>query len=67
MTVPTQDLNVLFPLPSLPPSVLSPSPTPGTTRDSAEALVRLLKENHVKFHCFFNDRGFHKCVDHRRC
>ena len=58
----TPDLDVLFPLPSPPPSTLSPSATPGITHEAAETLVHLLKENHVKYHCFFNDMGFHKCV-----
>lgn len=57
-----QDLDTLFPLPSLPPSALSPIPGPGVTRESAEALVRLLKENHTRFHCYFNDKGYHKWV-----
>ncbi|KAF8590606.1 hypothetical protein K439DRAFT_1611983 [Ramaria rubella] len=64
MTAPTQDLDILFPLPSTPPSPLSPTARAGATHESAQALVRLLKENHVKFHCFFNDRGFHNHLSH---
>ncbi|KAF8522286.1 hypothetical protein BU17DRAFT_44855 [Hysterangium stoloniferum] len=61
---PTQDLDLLFPLPTRPPSVLSPSTPLGITQESARALVRLLKENHVKFHCFFNDTRFHNHLSH---
>jgi len=47
------ELDKVFPLPSRAPSVLSPSAPPGVNREAAEELVRLLKENHVKYHCFF--------------
>ncbi|HEV7737446.1 MAG TPA: hypothetical protein VGO47_08775 [Chlamydiales bacterium] len=54
-------LDLLFPPPlARPASVLSPAPPPGITAESTAELVRLLKENHVQFHCFFNDKGFHK-------
>jgi len=56
----TEDLSLLFPIPSRAPSVLSPIAPPGVNREAADELVRLLKENHVRFHGFFNDKGFHK-------
>lgn len=56
-------LSVLFPLPftQTHPSD-APSPLAGVTYQSSEALVKLLKDNHVKWHIFFNDKGFHKYV-----
>ena len=59
MSATTIDLETLFPLPSEAPS--TPARLPGITRESSEALVKELKDNHVKCHAFFNDRGFHKC------
>lgn len=57
-----ETLNLLFPLPATSLQPLAPVLTPGQSADSAEALVEILKENHKRFHIFFNDRGFHKYV-----
>ena len=61
---PQTTLDALFPAPpnkhSLFPSV--PGQLPGQTKESTDALLRLLKENHDRWHIFFNDKGFHKCV-----
>ncbi|KIJ28741.1 hypothetical protein M422DRAFT_269950 [Sphaerobolus stellatus SS14] len=64
MPAPSEDLDLLFPLPSRPPSVLSPITPTGLTSKYTETVTRLLKENHVKYHCFFNDRGFHNHLSH---
>jgi len=56
------DLHDLFPVPSLPVSRLAPKFWPGTTNDSAEALKTVLKDNHERWHIFFDPRGFHKYV-----
>jgi hypothetical protein len=56
------ELDALFPTPSLPPTVLCPQRYPGCSPASVEALRRVLKDNHIKYHIYFNDKGFHKCV-----
>jgi len=52
----------LFPAPSPPPSTISPTVWPGVSPTSTAALQRVLKDNHQKWHIFFNDKGFHKYV-----
>ncbi|KAG8742800.1 hypothetical protein FRC10_000910 [Ceratobasidium sp. 414] len=70
MTAPEFDqdlLDKLFPAPSFASAFTSPSaPTPnaGITPDSTAALQRLLKENHQRFHVFFNDMHFHNHLPH---
>lgn len=59
MTTTEADINALFPLPSAAPS-RGPVRLPGVTHASSTALVQALEANHVKWHAFFNDRGFHK-------
>ena len=54
------DLDAFFPLPSEEPSTRSPARLAGITRESSEGLLKVLKDNHVKWHAFFNDKGFHK-------
>jgi hypothetical protein len=54
----------LFPAPSPAPSKLSPAVWPGNSLESTTALQKCLKENHEKFHIFFNDRGFHNHTSH---
>lgn len=61
-------LDFLFPVPSLPPSRLSPGRSPGVSAESTKTLQNVLKDNHIKWHIFFNDLQFHKyvrtrCVD----
>jgi hypothetical protein len=58
-------LDSLFHAPTLPPSVFSPRTFPGIDQTSTEALVRTLSDNHVRWHIFFNYKGFHKYVSHR--
>ncbi|KAI0667401.1 hypothetical protein C8Q78DRAFT_982173 [Trametes maxima] len=59
-----QDVASLFPLPSAPPSLYAPARLPGVTHVSGTALADVLKDNHVKWHAFFNDRGFHNHASH---
>ena len=61
----TEDkLDVLFPVPSpAAPSPQAPGRLPGVTPESTAALRRTLKENHTKWHIFFNDKRFHKSVE----
>ncbi|KIK95047.1 hypothetical protein PAXRUDRAFT_25666 [Paxillus rubicundulus Ve08.2h10] len=47
-----QELDKLFPVPSLPPSALSPQRFPGASLDSLAALQRVLKDNHQRYHIF---------------
>ncbi|EJD01363.1 uncharacterized protein FOMMEDRAFT_111131 [Fomitiporia mediterranea MF3/22] len=62
---PEKTLDALFPLPT-PPTVVGYAPThfPGFTSDSAKSLVKLLKENHERFHIFFNEKNFHNHLTH---
>jgi len=53
-------LQQLIPIPVTPNIPFAPTPWPGCTPESAKAVAELLRENHVKYHCFFNDDGFHK-------
>lgn len=57
MSFTSTELDFLFPLPSNAAFTL-----PGASAESAEALVRLLKQDFVNFHCFFNEKRFHKSV-----
>jgi len=53
-------LSYLFPTPGLAPSVLSPTRLPGVSPESSIALQTVLKDNHTKWHIFFNEHRFHK-------
>lgn len=55
-------LEQLFPVPSLPQSALSPSHFPGVSSESTGKLQGVLKDNHTKWHIFFNEKRFHKWV-----
>ncbi|KAI0357098.1 hypothetical protein OH77DRAFT_1422596 [Trametes cingulata] len=59
-----EDLDSFFPLPSPPSSRQFPARLPGVTHASGLALVNTLKDNHVKWHAYFNDRGFHNHAAH---
>ena len=58
----TQDqLNSLFPTPPpAPPSAVAPGRHPGWTDESTKAVLDLLKDNHKKWHIYFNNLKFHK-------
>ena len=59
-------LDVLFHEPPLPPSVLSPRVFPGIDASSTDALIKTLSDNHVRWHIFFNYKGFHKYVTRQK-
>ncbi|EMD35908.1 hypothetical protein CERSUDRAFT_52660 [Gelatoporia subvermispora B] len=46
------------------PSLLSPARLPGITRESNDALVKILKDDYRRWHCFFNDEGMHNHASH---
>ena len=54
-------LNALFPTPSTPPA-LCPQRFPGITLEATSTLLDVLKENHTRWHIFFNEKGHHKYV-----
>ncbi|KAF8915710.1 hypothetical protein CPB85DRAFT_1374947 [Mucidula mucida] len=54
----------LFPAPSHAPSLHAPSRLPGADDASTKALLDVLKDNHERWHIFFNDMGFHNHVSH---
>ncbi|KAH0834191.1 hypothetical protein J3R83DRAFT_11503 [Lanmaoa asiatica] len=60
-----QKLDELFPVPSLPPSQLSPQRLPGANLESLVALRDVLKDNHQRYHIFFNHTRFHNHITHR--
>ncbi|KAG2131324.1 hypothetical protein DEU56DRAFT_455247 [Suillus clintonianus] len=60
-----RDLDALFPSPSSPPSVLSPPRYPGISPEAVAALTYVLKDNHTKYHIFFNNIKFHNHITHR--
>ena len=60
MSPQTADLDVFFPPPSAAPSNKTPLRLAGFSHKSGEALAKVLKDHHVKWHAFFNDLGFHK-------
>ena len=51
--IPDNVLNKLFP----PPRLSLVAPFPGATSEATKTLIVLLKENHNKWHIFFNDSG----------
>lgn len=54
-------LHALFPVPS-PPPFLCPPRFPGITLEATNMLLGVLKENHERWHIFFNEKGHHKYV-----
>ncbi|KAH7922285.1 hypothetical protein BV22DRAFT_1131586 [Leucogyrophana mollusca] len=60
-----EKLDLLFPQPSPPPTSLSPQRWPGISVESTAALLAVLKDNHKKYHIFFNNMGFHNHITHR--
>jgi len=48
------------------PSVHSPDglQLPGITEESRRTTAKLILKNHVSYHCFFNDKGFHNHLIH---
>ncbi|KAG6908240.1 hypothetical protein DXG01_005633 [Tephrocybe rancida] len=58
----TSDKSIadLFPVPSSPPSTLVPKRWPGISLESTATLREVLKDNHERWHIFFNDSGYHK-------
>lgn len=51
--IPEDVLNKLFPAPRISPV----APFPGASVQTTKSLIVLLKENHNKWHIFFNDSG----------
>ncbi|KAF8442905.1 hypothetical protein L210DRAFT_3611407 [Boletus edulis BED1] len=48
----------------LPPSAFSPRTFPGIDQASTQALIGTLSDNHVRWHIFFNYKGFHNHAAH---
>ncbi|KXN91345.1 Oxidoreductase AflY [Leucoagaricus sp. SymC.cos] len=59
------DTEFLYPTPSPPPSTLSPYQWPGVSPESTQALKEVLKDNHERWHIFFNDRHYHNHAMHQ--
>ncbi|TBU44557.1 hypothetical protein BD309DRAFT_862019 [Dichomitus squalens] len=60
----TTELDKFFPLPSEAPSNKAPVRLAGFSHKSGEALAKALQDDHVKWHAFFNDFGFHNHASH---
>ncbi|KAK0440239.1 hypothetical protein EV421DRAFT_1737318 [Armillaria borealis] len=60
----SSDTLELFPVPSSAASSLTPVFLPGADADSTLALQGVLRDNHDKWHIFFNDREFHNHISH---
>ena len=56
------EFDFLFPTPAAPPNLAAVARLSGITPQTVEALKRVLKDNHERWHIFFNDRRFHKYV-----
>ncbi|KAG7441451.1 uncharacterized protein BT62DRAFT_907957 [Guyanagaster necrorhizus] len=54
----------LFPAPSNAASSLTPAFLPGPDADSTLALQSVLRDNHDKWHIFFNDKRLHNHITH---
>ncbi|KDQ57907.1 hypothetical protein JAAARDRAFT_34719 [Jaapia argillacea MUCL 33604] len=54
----------LYPIPSHPPSHLSPYRLAGIDHVSDLVLLKCLKDNNKRWHCFFNDKHFHNHATH---
>ena len=52
----------LFPVPYAPLSTVvdGPSRHPGWNHESTDAVLATLKDNHQRWHIFFNEKHFHK-------
>jgi hypothetical protein len=57
----------LFQTPQQPLSSICPQRWPGIDAESTKILLRLLEDNHSRWHIFFNYKGFHKCALHTMC
>lgn len=59
-----EQLARLFPSPSIALSTVVPGPVrhAGWTHESTDAVLACLKDNHRKWHIFFNEKHFHKSV-----
>ncbi|KAJ3782053.1 hypothetical protein GGU10DRAFT_378952 [Lentinula aff. detonsa] len=55
----------LFPEPSLLAPLKAPPRLPGINSKTTEALLDILKENHAKWHIFFDDAGRHNHITHQ--
>lgn len=53
-------LDKLYTTPSHSPSAQAPTRFSGVTPESTATLLETLRDNHVKWHIFFNEKGYHK-------
>lgn len=50
-------------LPQLPSKNISLA-IPGISKESRDTAAELLEQSHIKYHCFFNEKGFHTHLAH---
>lgn len=53
---------LLFQTPQPPLSSTCPQRWPGIDAESTKMLLKVLEDNHSRWHIFFNYKGFHKCA-----
>ncbi|KAI0822159.1 hypothetical protein BC628DRAFT_1412496 [Trametes gibbosa] len=57
-------LDKLYPIPSHAPVTQAPRRFPGVTPESTTTLLETLRDNHVQWHIFFNEKHFHNHASH---
>ncbi|KAH7886675.1 hypothetical protein F5I97DRAFT_1025320 [Phlebopus sp. FC_14] len=57
-------LDQLFGVPAPPPSLICPQRFPGIDSEATDVLIKTLEDNHVRWHIFFNYKGFHNHAAH---
>ncbi|KAF9259180.1 hypothetical protein L218DRAFT_1004149 [Marasmius fiardii PR-910] len=60
----SRELIDLWPEPSLPPSQTSPGRLAGANHESTETLRSLLRENHERWHIYYDKLGRHNHISH---
>ncbi|KAG1857841.1 hypothetical protein F4604DRAFT_1193156 [Suillus subluteus] len=55
-------LPPLFQTPQPPLAPICPQRWPGIDAESTKMLLKVLEDNHSRWHIFFNYKGFHKCA-----
>jgi hypothetical protein len=61
-TTTKHDISPLFQIPQLPLAPICPQRWPGIDAESTKMLLKVLEDNHCRWHIFFNYKGFHKCA-----
>ena len=66
-TATKHDTSPLFQIPQPPLAPICPQRWPGIDAESTKMLLKVLEDNHCRWHIFFNYKGFHKCASRLPC